>query len=407
MHRQSTSGAYVNKRKYMGKKKMPVKPRFKSNQSSSSNSVSSNCSCCLNDSFSSPNISNDDLNSSILSSNEGSPDQSNQISFNDLEPNFSGNVDNDSLFLKQQPIWTSSPINLEKSNDFSFTTIYNETSSTNTSFEDLYENAMVSTISLKNQISTLATKHQLSSAAVGDIFKLISNILPIPNKCPSYYQYNKDFSDILIDSHDVDGGIIYVLPYQEQISNLLKNNPNSQTLVKCIHQDSLFCDISDGTQFPIIQPNILYFLLNTDGLTPILSRKTSVWPLLLSFLNISPSKRRKLHNIVLVGLYIGHFSKPNWSQFLPILTNCISKGVYIDPFHLRCKIVALVADLPAKSSICNIQNFNAKNNATDADHCIHATEENPVFGVKRKTALTDLISLPICAPLDIIIALKQ
>ena len=45
--------------------------------------------------------------------------------------------------------------------------------------------------------------------------------------------------------------------------------------------------------------------------------------------------------------------------------------------------------------------FILRNKETDADHRIRATEAKPVFGVKGKKALTDLISLPFCAPLDV------
>ena len=120
---------------------------------------------------------------------------------------------------------------------------------------------------------------------------------------------------------------------------------------------TVLTDITSGRLFPQIESNTLYFILNTDGFSPILSRKVQVWPLLLSMINLPPFERKKMSNVIMFGFYIGK-SKPVWCDFLkPFVEVMESK---ISDRKLACKVVALVADAPAKSSSCYIQNTNAR-----------------------------------------------
>ena len=148
-----------------------------------------------------------------------------------------------------------------------------------------------------------------------------------------------------------------MLPFAKQVELLLLKYPDCHTLTPSAHED--YCDISSGKMFPTIEPNTLYFIMNTDGFSPILSRKMQVWPLLLTVVNLPPSQRIKLSNVIMVAFHIGK-SKPDWTIFLQHLMDAMKETVQFGGKKLSCKVVALVADAPAKSSCCNVQSTNAK-----------------------------------------------
>ena len=118
-------------------------------------------------------------------------------------------------------------------------------------------------------------------------------------------------------------------------------------------------DITDGKQFPEIEKNTLYFTINTDGVSPIDSRNLHVWPVIMSLVNLHPRLRRLSCNLVLMSLYVG-MTKPEWSQIIPLINAQILSGLEINGKHYTCKVVCLIADMPAKSSICNVQGHSAR-----------------------------------------------
>ena len=121
----------------------------------------------------------------------------------------------------------------------------------------------------------------------------------------------------------------------------------------------MYGDITSGKLFPVVNPKTFYLILNTDGFSPISSRKIQVWPLLMSVINLPPAERKRLCNIIMVGFYIGQ-SKPDWNIFLKQLIKQLNEVHFYRGKHLACKIVALVADSPARCSCCFIQNMNAR-----------------------------------------------
>ena len=222
----------------------------------------------------------------------------------------------------------------------------------------LYIGSNITSSYLSQRLARLSSKHALSDAAVADILNVIADVLPLPNKCATLYKHKRNLMthESKVKIQDCDDGEIYLLPFAEQIELIVSKYPNSHSL-EIASNPGFFSDISTGKLFPSIQPNTLYFILNTDGFSPILSRKMQVWPLLLSMVNLPPHERNKLCNIIMFGFYIGK-SKPPWDIFFNHLVDAMKTK--IGERKLSCKIVALVADAPAKSSCCNIQNTNAR-----------------------------------------------
>lgn len=118
-------------------------------------------------------------------------------------------------------------------------------------------------------------------------------------------------------------------------------------------------DIISGSYLPVLEEDTFYFTINTDGISPINSRDLHVWPIVLSIINLEPIIRRKSYNLIMVSLYVGP-TKPDWSEILPYISAQLTSGFDVNGKHYECKVVCLIADMPAKSHICNFQSHNAK-----------------------------------------------
>lgn len=254
------------------------------------------------------------------------------------------------------PIRASSPVVFDSDDSLEIQDSSNLSSDAEEDF--LYSGSDVTISYLSQQVAILSRKHSLSDAIVGDILKLISDVLPIPNKCPMLYKHKRNLAvpRSMIEVNECRDGKIYILPFAHQVETIVKKHANDLSMVVS-GSSTVFTDITSGRLFPHIDGNTLYFVLNTDGFSPILSRKIQVWPLLMSIVNLPPAERIKMGNVIMVGFYMGR-SKPQWDGFLKHLIDRLK--VTVGEKKMECKVVALVADAPAKSSCCYIQNTNAR-----------------------------------------------
>ena len=270
------------------------------------------------------------------------------------------------------PLRTSSPVIFESDTDSSassnnFPSGGND--SANDEYDDacsddeerLYYNSNISVKEFTTHLAHLTSKHSLSDAANDDILKLFSATLPLPNKVPSLYKHKSNCTENMsnITKLTCVQGEIFFLPFEDQLLAILNRYPGVEDL--CVSScSSAYSDITSGKLFPCVTSGTVYFILNTDGFSPVLSRKIQVWPLLLSLVNLSPGERRRLCNIIMAGFYIGTSPKPDWNVFLESLISSINDVYVFRGKSIRCKVVALVADSPARCSCCFIQNMNAR-----------------------------------------------
>ncbi|VDI70412.1 Hypothetical predicted protein [Mytilus galloprovincialis] len=134
-----------------------------------------------------------------------------------------------------------------------------------------------------------------------------------------------------------------------------------------------YMDIYDGELYksycvndgPLNSGDNLSFLLNTDGAPVFKSSKVAIWPLYLAINELPFKERMKTENMLLAGLWFGP-SKPSMSTFLKPLNeslNIFSEGVICKSpergsFMCKAYLLAITADLPAKSLLCNCVQFN-------------------------------------------------
>lgn len=262
------------------------------------------------------------------------------------------------------PIRTSSPLVLDSDNNLSTSRSTLIDSSDDDDYSDgemLYSGSSISVNEFSTRLSKIASTHSLSDLASKEILKLFADSLPVPNKVPSLYKYNSSSLNTVSATTKIncDNGDIFILPFNDQLVNILARYPRVMDLSVNSSANG-YSDISTGKMFPRVVKQTIYFIMNTDGLSPVLSRKLQVWPILLSMVNLPPQERRRLCNIIMIGFYIGYSPKPDWNIFLESLITYIN-GVYLfrgKPIH--CELIALVADSPARCSCCFIQNMNAK-----------------------------------------------
>lgn len=194
-----------------------------------------------------------------------------------------------------RPLLTSSPIPFDEESTYES----NVTTSSGETIDYLYCGASVSVNDFKENFNAITSKHRLSNAAKSDILDLITKILPVPNKCPTLHKMTE--KELPYKKYDTNDGQIFILSLEKQMMNIFKRFPDCHTLRQCQHSEVTYCDIPDGQCFPDITPNTIYLLMNTDGLSPILSARTQVWPIIFSIINLPIPERRKASNLILAG----------------------------------------------------------------------------------------------------------
>ena len=258
-------------------------------------------------------------------------------------------IDCDYNFFKRNVVTASSP--LPSDDESSASSLFDDEN-------DLYRGSSMSLTGFNERLSNIATKHCFSDKAISDVLKLFADALPCPNSCPSLNEFQKkEKTGTTVVPHHVNGGLYYSLSVNEQLRTILARVVKFN--IPCLSEDNLSRDITDGILFPPIEKNTIYLIMNTDGLSPMNSKSLSVWPFLFSIINLPPIERRLISNIIMAGFFVGS-TKPPWDDVLTHVIHQLKSGMMIDGTLWKFQVVILVADLPAKSSICNIMNFNSK-----------------------------------------------
>jgi len=100
--------------------------------------------------------------------------------------------------------------------------------------------------------------------------------------------------------------------------------------------------------------------VNIDGLPLTSSSKSSFWPILVSFINLT----KLLNTVIPVGIYHGKFKKPSSSHeflnpFITEMNTILTNGLSINNKIFKFEVSQIVCDAPAKSFVLNVKNFNA------------------------------------------------
>lgn len=141
------------------------------------------------------------------------------------------------------------------------------------------------------------------------------------------------------------------------------------------HPADVLADVWDAWALrPLLQPgrffsnpNNLALSLFTDGIPIFHSSSTTIWPVYLQILNLPAKIRMQSDNILLPGLWVGPKKPPMrylLQKVIESLSSLSSSGTTIctssGPMVVRARIVMGIFDLPAKSSVLCMKQFNGE-----------------------------------------------
>lgn len=261
---------------------------------------------------------------------------------------------------------------------------------------------------LIKRLMTLTKRHNLTKVAIEDIAKLLNSVpgstLQIPtskhllfkellrkspveickysfcSKCDEFSKYNFTASILRCNFCTADltqskTSFIY-LPVALQLKQIISKYFDEIMQYRKICEerkgDSLF-DVHDGIFLKnIAKCEYVYSLtVNTDGVLIHPSSKCTLWPILLVCNFLPPTMRFKENNIIVAGLYYG-VEKPNFLHYFVPLNdefNLISKdGLIINSRCFRFNITHAVLDLPAKSAVQCVVQYNGYNACYYCEH---------------------------------------
>lgn len=110
---------------------------------------------------------------------------------------------------------------------------------------------------------------------------------------------------------------------------------------------------------------VLHLHLSTDGGQLYRFKKSTIWPVHCTVLDLPLNLRTKRENIIVLGLWEGR-QKPQWSQYLSIYlkNSCLGKPIELHLGNMSVKILpkvhSAVFDLPAAATVLNHHQFNGK-----------------------------------------------
>jgi len=158
-------------------------------------------------------------------------------------------------------------------------------------------------------------------------------------------------------------------------------------------------DVFDGSVFNEMQLNMreqtIFLQANWDGVSPFKSSTHSLWPLYFVVLNLPPELRYLPENAFLVGLWFGK-EKPSINLFLKHVTADLSAIETIGVQQtITSRIIqwfgtllSTVCDLPAKSHMYCMSNFNGNNGCGFCIHTGISLAKRWVFPMTDKFKLT-------------------
>lgn len=140
-----------------------------------------------------------------------------------------------------------------------------------------------------------------------------------------------------------------------QLKSIIKNSESSIDLR--LNKNNKVCQLISSEY-----SNFITLTINTDGMSIYKSSNVTLWPVYLTLNQIKSSKRFKLNNVILAGVWIGR-KKPKFEIFLnPIIgeLKVLEKGLILKGEILRVFVTSGVFDKPARAAILNTIQFNGK-----------------------------------------------
>ena len=156
--------------------------------------------------------------------------------------------------------------------------------------------------------------------------------------------------------------------FLEAIKHRCKRRKTHDNHVEDIYDGATYKRMSaPGMPLSDAFPYNISFTWNTDGLPLFKSSKMGIWPLYLMVNELPYKMRKKKENMIFYGLWFGNtkpvmslFSKPLFEVLKVLEDDGISVTVGGTEKRIHAFLICGSADLPAKSSVMNMIQFNGK-----------------------------------------------
>lgn len=271
--------------------------------------------------------------------------------------------------------------------------------------QPIFPGASVSLGSFMLLLAIFCTKHNITGDGIQQLLNIISLVLPVQNiLCKTLHNYKQFFKKLRNPlvyhyyCHHCLGTVEHnqavcpnefcqtpcnkkenyflEIPVITQLQNLFSQDGFYRSLQERFSRNmasGTYEDIYDGKLYksyvenngPLNHPENISFTFNTDGASVFKSSNVSIWPIYLIVNELPYHLRMKKENMLLAALWFGN-QKPSMATFLkPFIDSMkiLSNGVQCfspDKGEFLCKgfVLACTADLPARSLLCNSNQFN-------------------------------------------------
>ncbi|CAF1068975.1 unnamed protein product [Brachionus calyciflorus] len=318
---------------------------------------------------------------------------------------------------------------------------------------------------------SLKLKHSLNTKTIDDFLKLLRLILPKDNKCPKTYSKIEKFLSSEEKNHSVffccvsckslskqnislqslntkinicincsnELSPFVTFNVKSQITRILENENLLNQVVKNnmpqSHSQSLF-DMNNGLIYKQMQNSksrAISLVLNTDGAPITNSKNYNMWPILGTIVELDQASRENFNNMVILGIWLSK-QKPIYNIFvensIKELIEIKDQNINVKGLDFNIRAHSIIMDLPAKSAVLNVKQFNGEFGCT---YCYHPGEHSgiynkriypplkfekrkdsefsdmvkmsvqtgqTIFGIKGANPISNILSLPSQAPLD-------
>lgn len=153
---------------------------------------------------------------------------------------------------------------------------------------------------------------------------------------------------------------------KEQVEAIIEKNFDNLEYCESLQNEANITDTYSAEYIRKIKQkdeNVYSMILNTDGVATVRSNTSSLWPIILICNFLPPQLRFKNENIIVAALYHGK-EKPNIHDFFQPLVeefeSLSSTGIFVRNRYFKISVTHAIFDLPAKSSISQITQFNGE-----------------------------------------------
>ena len=284
-----------------------------------------------------------------------------------------------------------------------------ESSESDQGSQPLYSGATITLMESMLLILAYSMKHNLTGVALADLLMLISLHCLAPNLCrTTLYLFNKFFGDLRspVVFHKFCGRCYFLIegdtplecsickfdltpqgsvcffveiPIIQQLQDMFlrpnffddlqyrfNRRKTCESNIEDIYDGRLYKNLYKNDGF-LSSPNNISLMWYTDGVPLFKSSSMSLWPLYFSINELPYRKRMLKENMLIAGLWFGE-TKPCMSTYLKPFHDtfetlaegfdaCLSNGSNI---NVRCIVLCGTCDMPAKSQVLNMIQFNGK-----------------------------------------------